>query len=47
MHFGQPGQGRFFQLFVRKKIENIVASALKSCIEKKDFFHVLIFFYTS
>ena len=32
--------GRFFQLFVgkkkkKKKIENILASALKSCIEKR------------
>ena len=42
----------FFMFLRRKKIENIIASALKSCIEIKkvktnvfgDFFHVFVFF---
>jgi hypothetical protein len=41
--------GRFFQLFVGKKkkknFENILASALKSCIEKKVNFLIFLFFW--
>ena len=38
-------EGVFLCFQGQKKIENIIASALKSCIEKRYFFHVFVFFY--